>query len=487
MAPSELTLEQWPVERLIDYARNPRKNDHAVDQMAAVITEFGFRIPVVARSTGEIVDGHLRLKAARKLGLTTVPVVLADELTEAQIKAFRLLANRSATWAGWDDTLLALELEDLKLAEFDLSLTGFDASEIEALLADDQADAEQREGDQPDAADDVPEVSANPVSRAGDVWALGQHRLICGDAADARVVSTLMGDDRANLLFTSPPYANQRAYTTGGIADWDRLMQGVFAAAMLVMASAAQMLVNLGLVHREGTVVRYWDDWLTWMPRQDWRFFGWYVWDQGVTVPGDWAGRLAPRHEFLFHFNREARKPNKTVPCKFAGQDKHLQADGSSSGGLRSKEGHHTDWNHAGRVTQDFRIPDSVVTATRQRGSIGEGLDHPAVFPVALPQFILEAYTNTGDTIFEPFCGSGTTMLAAQRTGRVARSVEIAPEYVDVAIKRFQQNFPDVPVTLLATDQTFAEVADERLGRGDDRASSLGIPIVEDDQQLALQ
>ncbi|MER2552580.1 MAG: DNA modification methylase [Thauera sp.] len=470
MVPSELTLEQWPVDRLIDYARNPRKNDHAVEQMASVITEFGFRIPVVARSTGEIVDGHLRLKAARRLGLTTVPVVLADELTDVQIRAFRLLANRSATWAEWDDTMLALELEDLKLADFDLSLTGFDGSEIEALLSDESTghDGEQPgNGNPSDAADHLPDVPANPVSRAGDVWLVGQHRLICGDAADASVIATLMVDDRANLLFTSPPYANQRAYTTGGIADWDQLMRGVFAAAMTAMAPTGQMLVNLGLVHRDGTVVRYWDDWLTWMPRQGWRFFGWYVWDQGVTVPGDWAGRLAPRHEFLFHFNREARKPNKTVPCKFAGQDKHLQADGSSSGGLRTREGERTGWNHAGKVTQDFRIPDSVVTCTRQRGSIGEGIDHPAVFPIALPEFVLEAYSDPGDLVFEPFCGSGTTMLAAQRTGRTARSVEIAPEYVDVAIKRFQQNFPGVPVTLIANGQTFAEVADERLGSDD--------------------
>jgi len=466
LAVPELMLEHWPIERLIDYARNPRKNDQAVEQMASVITEFGFRIPVVARSTGELVDGHLRLKAARKLGLTTVPVVLADELTDAQIKAFRLLANRSASWAQWDDALLALELEDLKLADFDLALTGFDEEEISRLLGDDEAASDgdhEHTTDEPDAADDVPEAPSNPVSRTGDVWALGAHRLACGDAGDAAVVGALMAGEQANLLFTSPPYANQRAYTTGGIVDWDRLMQGVFAVAMTVMASAAQMLVNLGLVHREGTVVRYWDEWLTWMPRQGWRFFGWYVWDQGVTVPGDWAGRLAPRHEFLFHFNREARKPNKTVPCKFAGQDKHLQADGSSSGGLRTREGERTGWNHAGKVTQDFRIPDSVVTCTRQRGSIGEGLDHPAVFPVALPEFVIEAFTDIGDVVFDPFGGSGTTMLAAQRTGRIARSVEIAPEYVDVAIKRFQQNFPDVPVTLIATGQTFAEIADERL------------------------
>ena len=465
MAAPELTLEHWPIERLIDYARNPRQNDHAVEQMASVITEFGFRIPVVAKSTGELVDGHLRLKAARRLGLTTVPVVLTDELTDAQIKAFRLLANRSASWAQWDDALLALELEDLKLADFDLALTGFDEEEISRLLADAEAahdDAKEPTEGKPDAADDVPKAPAHPVSRTGNVWVLGPHRLACGDAADPAAVGALMGEDRANLLVTSPPYANQRAYTTGGIADWDRLMQGVFTVAMTVMAAAAQMLVNLGLVHREGSVVRYWDDWLTWMPRQGWRFFGWYVWDQGVTVPGDWAGRLAPRHEFLFHFNREARKPNKTVPCKFAGQDKHLQADGSSSGGLRTREGERTGWNHAGKVTQDFRIPDSVVTCTRQRGSIGEGIDHPAVFPVALPQFVIEAYTDPGEIVLDPFGGSGTTMLAAQRSGRIARSIEIAPEYVDVTIERFQQNFPDVPVTLLATGQTFDEVAAER-------------------------
>jgi DNA modification methylase len=404
LAAPELMLEHWPIERLIDYARNPRKNDHAVEQMASVITEFGFRIPVVAKSTGELVDGHLRLKAARKLGLTTVPVVLADELTDAQIKAFRLLANRSASWAQWDDALLALELEDLKLADFDLALTGFDEEEISRLLDDDEAasDGDQEHAD--DARCRRRRARCPCPSGVSHRRCLGTraHRLICGDASDTAVVSTLMANERANLLFTSPPYANQRAYTTGGIADWDRLMQGVFAAAMTVMAAAAQMLVNLGLVHRDGTVVRYWDDWLSWMPRQGWRFFGWYVWDQGVTVPGDWAGRLAPRHEFLFHFNREARKPNKTVPCKFAGEKLHLRSDGTADNGLRNQDGGFGKWTHFNQPTQAFRIPDSVVTVTRQRGSIGEGLDHPAVFPVALPEFILEAYSDPATSSSTP-------------------------------------------------------------------------------------
>ncbi|WP_291998561.1 DNA modification methylase [Candidatus Accumulibacter sp. ACC012] len=464
MVASELTLEQWPVDRLLDYARNPRNNDHAVEQMAAVITEFGFRIPVVARSTGEIVDGHLRLKAARRLGLTSVPVVLADELSDAQIKAFRLLANRSATWAEWDDAMLALELEDLKLADFDLSLTGFDADEIEALLSNDADGGDGGQQPESDAADDVPDVPTNPVARTGDVWALGQHRLICGDAADSAVITTLMAGDRARVCFTSPPYGNQRDYTSGGITDWDGLMRGVFVD--LPMSDDGQVLVNLGLIHRDNEVSPYWDGWLAWMRTEGWRRFAWYVWDQGPGMPGDWAGRFAPSFEFVFHFNHQSRKPNKIVPCKHAGQESHLRADGSSTA-MRSKNGEVGGWTAAGQPTQDNRIPDSVIRVMRHKGKIGQDIDHPAVFPIALPEFILEAYSDTGDLVFEPFCGSGTTMLAAQRTGRIARSVEIAPEYVDVAIKRFQQNFAGVPVTLAATGQTFTEVADERLGSDD--------------------
>ncbi len=197
---AELQVEHWPTDKLIDYARNPRKNDHAVDQMASVITEFGFRIPVVAKSTGELVDGHLRLKAARKLGLASVPVVLADDLTPAQIKAFRLLANRSATWAAWDEELLGLELTELKDAGFDLGLTGFTEDEWTDLIAGD----EDQEGLTDDDA--VPEVTENPVSKPGDVWLLGEHKLLCGDATKAEDYKALLGDELADMTVTDPPY-----------------------------------------------------------------------------------------------------------------------------------------------------------------------------------------------------------------------------------------------------------------------------------------
>lgn len=140
-----LQHETWPIDKLIEYARNPRKNDHAVDRVAAAIREFGFRVPVVAKSDGTVVDGHLRLKAAKKLGLTEVPVVLADDMTDLQIKAFRLSVNKMAELAEWDDELLALELGELHAADFDMALLGFDAGELSAAMGLD----EELDGDAP--------------------------------------------------------------------------------------------------------------------------------------------------------------------------------------------------------------------------------------------------------------------------------------------------------------------------------------------------
>src|ERR1700687_4692947 len=133
-SPPVLEIQVWPIDRLVFYARNPRKKDPAVDRMGAAISEFGFKIPVLARSNGEVVDGHLRLKAAKKLGISEIPLILCDEWSDAQVKAFRLLVNRSVAWADWDEELLSLELQDIQGAGFDLNLTGFDSREIDSLL-----------------------------------------------------------------------------------------------------------------------------------------------------------------------------------------------------------------------------------------------------------------------------------------------------------------------------------------------------------------
>lgn len=464
-----LHIEYRPIESLVPYINNARTHSgEQVAQIAASMIEFGWTSPILVDGSNGLISGHGRLLAAHKLGFATVPVIELAHLSPTQKRAYILADNRLAENAGWNEELLTLELTELSEAGFDLALTGFEDSEIETLLAANAGVDEikpEQDGDEPDLADEVPDAPAVPVSRPGDVWILGCHRLICGDAADAAVVTTLMQGEEASLCFTSPPYGNQRDYTNT-IIDWDVLMRGVFA--QLPMADDGQVLVNLGLIHREQEVIPYWDAWLSWMRAQGWRRFAWYVWDQGPGLPGDWNGRLAPAFEFIFHFNRkgsEPRRPNKIVPCIYAGRDTHLRGDGTSGGGMRNKDGSKTAWNHAGQVTQESKIPDSVIRIMRHKGKIGEDIDHPAVFPIALPQYVLEAYSGEGDIVFEPFCGSGTTLLAAERSGRVVRAAEIAPEYVDVAIKRFLQNYPEIPVTLMGTHQSFAEVACERLGK----------------------
>ena len=463
-----LNVEYRKVEALIPYARNPRTHaESQIVKIAASIVEYGWTNPILIDGENGIIAGHGRLAAARKLGLDQVPVIELAHLTSAKKRALVIADNRLALDAGWDEEMLALELTDLSDLGYNLALTGFEDAEIEALLAADVTDIEtarNSEDQESDGADDIPQTPVVAVSRTGDVWAIGAHRLICGDATDRDVIAALMRGELSRLCFTSPPYGNQRDYTSGGISDWDGLMHGVFSH--LPMANDGQVLVNLGLIHRDNEVIPYWDGWLSWMRQHGWRRFAWYVWDQGPGMPGDWAGRFAPSFEFVFHFDRESRKPHKIVPCKHAGQESHLRADGSSTA-MRGKDGEVGGWTHKGLPTQDTRIPDSVIRVMRHKGKIGQDIDHPAVFPVALPEFVIDAYTDLGDIVFEPFGGSGTTMLAAERTGRICRSVEIAPQYVDVAVRRFQQNYPGVLVTLLATGQSFEQVAAERAATSD--------------------
>ena len=192
-----MQIKMRPVSTLIPYSRNPRKNDHAVDRMAASINEFGFKIPILARSNGEVVDGHLRLKAAQKLGMPEVPVILCDEWTDAQVKAFRLLVSRSVSWADWDSDFVALELEELKAIDFDLGLTGFDAAEIDDFLF---------RGEDDELEDIAPAPPLDPVTQLGDLWICGGHRVLCGEATSADAVARLMASASPALMVTDPPY-----------------------------------------------------------------------------------------------------------------------------------------------------------------------------------------------------------------------------------------------------------------------------------------
>ena len=457
------SVEHWPLDRLRAYARNPRTHSEAqVAQIAASIVEFGWTNPVLVAGDGTVIAGHGRLDAARRLGLSMVPVLVLDHLSEAQRRAYVIADNKLALNAGWNDDLLAAELHALNGEGFNLELTGFDEAELERLMAplDDEAGAGD---DATDAADEAPEPPRNPVSRSGDLWRMGEHRLLCGDSTDGAAIARLMESERAALLFTSPPYGNQRNYTTGGIGDWEALMRGVFGRLDEVMAQDGQVLINLGMIHRDNEWQPYWNGWLDWMRASGWRRFGFYVWDQGPGLPGDWNGRLAPAFELLFHFNRQTRKPNKIVPCKWAG---HIN---DSHGGMRGKDGTVGEWTHAGQGVQETRIPDNVLRITRHKAR-GIETEHPAVFPVALPEFVMNTYSDQNDIVFEPFAGSGTTLVAGERAGRRVRAIELAPEYVDVALLRWRQLFPSSTVVLDGDGQSFEAVAADRGIEIDDAA-----------------
>ncbi len=472
-----------PVAELRAHPGNARLHGAAqLEQIKASMQAFGFTNPLLVDEAGVLIAGHGRLEAATALGLAKVPVIVLQHLSTSQKEALRLADNRIAENATWDQALLRDALASLRTEEIDLESLGFSSDELAGILATaDQAVADSgaeeadagRGGGEPgaaeptgdqaeDPADADPEPPRRVIVRAGDLWQLGEHRLLCGDSTDAASVARVMGEDHAALLFTSPPYGNQRAYTTGGVSDWDALMHGVFRYLDATMAPAGQVLVNLGMIHRESEWQPYWNGWLDWMRAHGWRRFGLYTWDQGPGLPGDWNGRLAPAFEFVFHFNRQARQANKIVPCKHAGHANH-------GSGLRAADGTVSGYQHAGRPVQDFRIPDNVLRLTRHKAR-GIETEHPAVFPIALPEFLIQAYSDEGEVVFEPFSGSGTTILAGQRTGRRVRAIELAPAYVELAIARWRMLHPDLPVTLADDGRDYDTVAAERMEVGADAA-----------------
>ncbi|PWS36216.1 DNA modification methylase [Falsiroseomonas bella] len=467
-----------PVAELRAHSGNARVHAAAqIEQIKASMLAFGFTNPLLVDEAGVLIAGHGRLEAAVALGIEKVPTIVLRHLSAAQKEALRLADNRIAENATWDQALLRDALAAARAApDLDLAALGFSAAELDDILA--AAGDAVSDGDAPEAlsapavqgggdgaaetdasaegdpADAEPDPPRQAVTRPGDLWLLGEHRLLCGDSTDAASVARVMGADRAALLFTSPPYGNQRDYTTGGVSDWDALMQAVFQHLDGALRRDAQVLVNLGLIHREGEWQPYWQGWLDWMRAQGWRRFGLYAWDQGPGLPGDWNGRLAPAFELVFHFNREARQANKIVPCKWAGTP-------NKGSGLRAADGEVKAYTHIGLPVQEMRIPDSVLRITRHKGR-GIETEHPAVFPVALPEFLMRAYTDEGDVVFEPFGGSGTTILAGQRTGRRVRVIELAPSYVDLAIARWRMLHPDLPVTLADDGRDYDAVAAAR-------------------------
>ena len=266
---------------------------------------------------------------------------------------------------------------------------------------------------------------------AGELWRLGPHRLLCADAADSTAISRLFAGVRWDVLLTSPPYAQQRSYGLPPF-DWTALMTGVTRAALPHAAGRFHALVNLGLVHRQGKVQEYWRGWLVACRRLGLPLYGWYVWDKGHALPGFHHGRLGPAHEFIFHLARDPWPPLKWIGKKHTAVRNHKRGNRQRNGSLRA-------WCSPQASAQPTKIPDSVIRLPREQARGLHTRHHPAVFPVALPRYLLRSFAPPGSVIYEPFAGSGSTLLAAHELGLTTLACEINPIYCNLILARFEQ------------------------------------------------
>jgi DNA modification methylase len=431
-SPQTPQIQTWPIDKLVFYARNPRKNDGVVDRMVASLREFGFKIPVLARSDGTVVDGHLRIKAARKLDITQIPVILCDEWSEAQVKAFRLVVNRSVAWADWDDELLSLELQELAAADFDVSLTGFDPRELEDLLTLPDNDV------QPDVAPPLPE---NPASRPGDLWLCGnrrnQHRILCGDATKPESVAQLLGDRKPFLMVTDPPYGIELD------SEW-RDRAGLNSCG----SAEASYMKHRTAGHTETTISgdtrADWSDAFALVPSLQIA----YVWHASVFTREVLDGLL--RIGFLHH-QQIIWDKQRTVLTRT-----HYWFQHEPCWYVRKKN---APWfGKAGENSTIWACPSPKFI---MGGSDEEKFDHPTQKPVELMRRPLLNHTKRGESVYEPFLGSGTTLAAAEITERVCYGIELDPKYVDVVVKRWQ-GLTGGKATLDGDGRVFEQIAEER-------------------------
>jgi DNA modification methylase len=404
-------VERWPVERLIPYARNARTHDDAqVAQLASAIREWGWTVPVLVDEQGTIIAGHGRVMAARKLGLTEVPVMVARGWTEAQRRTYVLADNKLAENAGWDKALLALEVNDLKTLGLDLALTGFSDTELAALSMAPHPGLTD--------PDEVPDTPAVPVSLLGDVWLLGHHRLVCGDSTDAAVVAKALKGVSPHLMVTDPPYGVE--YDPA----WRKQVIGAGGSSQLAT----------------GAVLN--DDRADW--REVWALFPGdvaYVWHSALH-----AVTVATSLEVAGFGIRSQIIWDKTRLIISRG-DYHWQHEPAWYAVRKGKTGH---WAGDRKQTTVWEIPHA-------KSDTGHGTQKP----VECMKRPIENNSSAGQAVYEPFSGSGTTIIAAEMTGRACHAIELNPAYVDVAIQRWQA-FTGAQATLEDTANTFAVVAEKR-------------------------
>jgi len=399
-------VERRPISELIPYARNSRTHSEAqIAQIAASIREWGWTMPILVDEDGNVIAGHGRIMAAQKLGIADVPCMTATGWSEAKRRAYVIADNKLALNAGWDDEMLRVEFGELRDLDFDLSLTGFDDSEIDALFPTEIAQGLTDE-------DAVPEVPEQPVTVEGDVWLLGRHRLMCGDSTSIDAVDKLMDGRKANMLHTDPPYGvDYEGVPNDHLKDaqLEAFLHDALSCAFAALAPGSNI----------------------------------YVWHADITAL-----------EFISAFRsagfKQARpstiqwvKPSLTM----SQGDYHSQNEPCLYGW---KEG-------SGRV----RVKDRKQTTLWKCDRTDEAKVHPTMKPVELCQRAIENSSDVNGIVLDLFGGSGSTLIACEKTARDCRMMELDAKYCDVIIKRWQ-DFTGQQATLEATGQTYDELKAER-------------------------
>lgn len=407
-----MKVELVDIDRVIPYARNPRKNEEAIAKVAASIKEYGFRQPIVVDEEMIIIAGHTRLQAARQLGLKKVPIHIAEGLSEAQVKAYRLADNRTGEDAKWDDELLAIELGELSEEGFDLDLTGFEDIELEKLLADMESEGLTED-------DAVPDAPENPVTKEGDVWILGNHRLICGDSTDRKVVDTLMDGQLADMVFTDPPYnIDYQGSATDRKKGQKRSIQndslGEAFYAFLYTACEHMLAVNKGAIY-------------ICMSSSELHTLFTAFTDAG----GKWSTFIIWAKNHFTMGRADYQRQYEPILYGWSDGAKHFWCGDRNQSDV---------WNYDRPQSNDL---------------------HPTMKPVELVSRALKNSSKSRDTVFDPFGGSGSTLIAAEKLGRQARLIELDPKFCDVIVKRWEE-YTGKDAVLSGDDTPFAKVAEAR-------------------------
>lgn len=387
-----MQIEQLSIDKLIPYAKNSRTHDDAqIAQIAASIKEFGWTNPILIDGDKGIIAGHGRLMAARKLGMVEVPVIELKDLTPTQKQAYIIADNRLALNAGWDDQLLTIELNELLADKFSLDLLGFNANELNALLNP----VEIIEGLTDE--DEVPEPPPKPISKLGDVWVLGNHRLMCGDSTSIDAVDKLMDGQKADMVFTDPPYGigyTPKASASQGrkITAARKAMVGTLITNDANPADALRVTTDALVIHHDAPVHFVCCDWRS----------------LGTITEAMLAAGIEPKACIVWdkggpyqHLDKFAKGHEMIVYAGPYGGQKTFATD---------------VW----KFPREFRD------------------DHPTPKPIELVSFAVEAGSNVGGMVFDAFCGSGSTLIACEKTGRHARLMELDPKYCDVIVKRWE-------------------------------------------------